>query len=110
MPIGDSGPACYEVQEPHPGISPLSRYGDRVCTRSYPRYYPRRLHAPVGLHRFEPVEWNGIASAPGNVTYPTRNFARFIPQVSRWAGLYLDPHRLIRAATWRILFTPATLK
>src|SRR5215475_1270359 len=30
----------------------------------------------VGLHRFEPVERNWIAPAPGNVTYPTRNFAQ----------------------------------
>src|SRR5207249_2265592 len=28
-----------------------------------------------GFHRFEPVRWNGVATAPGNVTYPTRNFA-----------------------------------
>jgi hypothetical protein len=28
-----------------------------------------------GFHRFEPVKWNGVATAPGNVTYPTRNFA-----------------------------------
>jgi hypothetical protein len=29
----------------------------------------------LGFHRFEPVVWNGVATAPGNVTYPTRNFA-----------------------------------
>ena len=38
-----------------------------------------RLRAPVGFHRFEPVEWNGITPAPGNVTYPTRNFATLGP-------------------------------
>src|SRR5579862_9424903 len=32
-----------------------------------------------GLHRFEPVDWNGVATAPGNVTYPTRNFATLGP-------------------------------
>src|SRR5437016_3461966 len=50
------------------GSQPLSRYGDSFANESYPRYYPRRTckRAPVGLHRFEPVEWNGITSAPGN--------------------------------------------
>jgi hypothetical protein len=37
------------------------------------------LDAPVqtslGFHRFEPVIWNDVAITPGNVTYPTRNFA-----------------------------------
>ena len=32
-----------------------------------------------GFHRFEPVKWNGVATAPGNVTYPTRNFATLGP-------------------------------
>src|SRR5437667_6352670 len=50
------------------------------------------LRASRGFHRFEPVEWVGIAPAPGNVTYPTRNFARIVLQVSLEAGLYLDLH------------------
>ena len=29
----------------------------------------------LGFHRFEPVIRNGVATALGNVTYPTRNFA-----------------------------------
>jgi hypothetical protein len=41
------------------------------------------LDAPVqtslGFHRFEPVIWNDVAIAPGNVTYPTRNFATLGP-------------------------------
>ena len=32
-----------------------------------------------GLHRFEPVVGNGVATVPGNVTYPTRNFATLGP-------------------------------
>jgi hypothetical protein len=39
----------------HPGISPLSRYGDRV-TAILPSVLPAALHAPVGFHRFEPVD------------------------------------------------------
>jgi hypothetical protein len=31
--------------------------------------------APCGFHRFEPVVKNSVATAPGNVIYPTRNFA-----------------------------------
>ncbi len=34
---------------------------------------------PLGFHRFEPVIWNDVAIAPGNVTYPTRNFATLGP-------------------------------
>src|SRR5215813_13399470 len=49
---------------------------------------------PVGFHRVEPVEWNGIASVPGNLTYPTRNFAQLVLRVSTEAGLYLESHRV----------------
>ena len=45
---------------------------------------------PVGFHRFEPVVRDGVATAPGNVTYPTRNFAWYILGVSAEAGLYLE--------------------
>jgi hypothetical protein len=35
-----SGPACYGLSAIQ-GSHPLSRYGDRIHVRSYPRYYPR---------------------------------------------------------------------
>ena len=66
----------------HPGISPLSRYGDsnsclnltlgitRDCTCN------RRREGSTDLSR---LKWNGVATAPGNVTYPTRNFATLGP-------------------------------
>jgi hypothetical protein len=38
------------------------------------------LHeASLGFHRFEPVDWDSVATAPGNVIYPTRNFATLGP-------------------------------
>src|SRR6266540_1711628 len=40
-----------------------------------------RLRTSGGLHRFEPVEWNGIAPAPGSLIYPTRYFATLGPFV-----------------------------
>ena len=54
---------------------------------------------PVGFHRFEPVDWNGVATVPGNVTYPTRNFAWYILGVSAEAGLYLELSPLEPAAS-----------
>ena len=33
---------------------------------------------------------SAITRAPGNVTYPTRNFAQWVLKVSQEAGLYLD--------------------
>ncbi len=44
----------------------------------------------LGFHRFEPVDWRGVATALGNVTYPTRNFARLLQSVSGMVGLYLE--------------------
>src|SRR5436190_5466645 len=72
-----SGPACYGFVR-HPGISPLSRYGDPKSLRILPSVLPvtSLQETSCGFHRFEPVRWNGVATAPGNVTYPTRNFAR----------------------------------
>ncbi len=37
------------------------------------------LQVPVGFHRFEPVEWNGIAPAPGNVL-PDKEFRSVAPR------------------------------
>ena len=74
------GPACYGLAAIQ-GSQPLSRYGDSTCAESYPRYCPRRPcnETSCGFHRFEPVVWNGVATVPGNVTYPTRNFATLGP-------------------------------
>ena len=61
----------------HPGIStPESLRGSNTCL-ILPSVLPTTyLQEPLlGFHRFEPVKWNGVATAPGNVTYPTRNFA-----------------------------------
>src|SRR6266851_4441556 len=64
---------------PSKGSQPLSRYGDCIST-ILPSVLPATTcKRPGGLHRFEPVEWNGITSAPGNITYPTRNFATLGP-------------------------------
>src|SRR5258708_23059666 len=79
-----------------------------------------RLRAPLGFHRFEPVEWNGIAPAPGNVTYPTRNFATLGPfmivapelafrgsvisaelSMSPWRSDYIIANMIIRV--WRVV-------
>ena len=67
--------------ELHPGILPLSRYGDRVAT-ILPSVLPAtHLHVcregSTDLSRIK----NGIASVPGNVTYPTRNFATLGPSI-----------------------------
>ena len=74
--------------------------------------------APGGLHRFEPVEWNGVTTAPGNVTYPTRNFATLGPfsivthlngglerfrqalHVAMQVGLY---HLYLHGRVWRVV-------
>jgi hypothetical protein len=73
-----SGPACYGFVC-HPGISPLSRYGIQLAL-VLPSVLPvMSLQTSCGLHRFEPVRWNGVATALGNVTYPTRNFATLGP-------------------------------
>ena len=68
--------SCDSIQ----GVSTLeslrgSSYDD--LTLGITRDAPAR--ASGGLHRFEPVEWNGITSVPGNITYPTRNFATLGP-------------------------------
>ena len=59
------------------GSHPLSRYGIRTDVRSYPRYYPWctcKRHR-VGFTDLSRLFEDGVATAPGNVTYPTRNFA-----------------------------------
>src|SRR5580765_4388149 len=78
-----------ELESPIQGSHPLSRYGDRALPRSYPRYCPRRLHAPVGFHRFEPVDGSG--SLPPRAMLLTRQgiSLSFPPPVSWRAGLYL---------------------
>ena len=76
----------------HPGIStPESLRGSNLRS-TLPSVLPvAHLHvAPCGFHRFEPVKWNGVATALGNVTYPTRNFARLVQAVSSLVGLYLE--------------------
>src|SRR5579864_1367764 len=72
------------------GSQPSSRYGD-----SNSRILPSVLPATHLLMRvvkgFTDLSrlMDGVATAPGNVTYPTRNFARFLSSVSRGVGLYL---------------------
>ena len=71
-----SGPACYGLVG-HPGISTPESLRGFELLRILPSVLPvTSLHeTSCGFHRFEPVKWNGVATAPGNVTYPTRNFA-----------------------------------
>ena len=65
----------------HPGISTPESLRGYELPRILPSVWPvaHLQQAPCGFHRFEPVEWNGVATAPGNVTYPTRNFATLGP-------------------------------
>ena len=75
----------------------LSRYGDRAITilpSVLPAALLQRREGFTDLSRLV----DGIAPAPGNVTYPTRNFAQFCcpSQVSEWgpdisAGLCMSP-------------------
>src|SRR5256885_12214821 len=60
------------------GLSTLESLRGSESLRILPSVLPvTSLHeTSFGFHRFEPVRWNGVATAPGNVTYPTRNFAR----------------------------------
>ena len=85
-----SGPACYGALSPHPGISPLSRYGDRVIAAILPSVLPaapaRRRWGFTDLSRL----MSAIARTPGSSIYPTRNFAQLVLKVSQEAGLYLD--------------------
>jgi hypothetical protein len=77
----------------HPGISTPESLRGFELSRILPSVLPvTDLHVlSCGFHRFEPVKWNGVATAPGNITYPTRNFARIIQTVSGSVGLYLEP-------------------
>ena len=52
-----------------------------------------------GFHRFEPVKWNGVATAPGNVTYPTRNFATLGPFYCYTNTYYLRVGGVLRCAS-----------
>jgi hypothetical protein len=61
-----SGPACYGIFRFHPGISTPESLRGSSCDDLTLGITRGRLCVPVGLHRFEPVEWNGITSAPGN--------------------------------------------
>ena len=63
--------------KPSRDLTPESLRGSESL-RILPSVLPvTSLHeTSCGFHRFEPVKWNGVATAPGNVTYPTRNFAR----------------------------------
>ncbi len=65
----------------HPGISTPESLRGFASLRILPSVLPSThlQEAPLGFHRFEPVDWNGVATAPGNVTYPTRNFATLGP-------------------------------
>jgi hypothetical protein len=65
----------------HPGISTPESLRGFDLRRILPSVLPAMpLHeASEGFHRFEPVVWNGVATVPGNVTYPTRNFATLGP-------------------------------
>ena len=65
----------------HPGISSPESLRGLESLRALPSVSPAThlQQVPVGFHRFEPVECNGVATAPGNVTYPTRNFATLGP-------------------------------
>ena len=50
---------------------------------------------------------NGTGSLPPRaMSYPTRNFARLLLEVSQEAGLYLDRPRFIVPAMARIISTP----
>src|ERR1700676_2148777 len=62
------------------GLSTLESLRGFELLRILPSVLPViSLQTSCGFHRFEPVEWNGVATAPGNVTYPTRNFATLGP-------------------------------
>ena len=64
------------LRPPSRDLTPESLRGFELL-RILPSVLPvTSLHeTSCGFHRFEPVRWNGVATAPGNVTYPTRNFA-----------------------------------
>jgi hypothetical protein len=51
-----------------------------------------------------------IAHALGNVTYPTRNFARLLLSVSGKVGLYLESPLFIWAAILRICSIPSAVR
>jgi hypothetical protein len=57
------------------GSQPLSRYGDQSLDLTLGITRAVLQQPSLGFHRFEPVVWNDVATVPGNVTYPTRNFA-----------------------------------
>src|SRR5207253_5853910 len=91
------GPACYGAARSIQGSQPLSRYGDRAITilpSVLPAALLQRREGFTDLSRLV----DGIAPAPGNVTYPTRNFAQLCCpfEVSEWgpdisAGLCMSP-------------------
>ena len=61
----------------HPGFSSPESLRGLTSRQSYPRYHPR--HSCKHREGFTDLSRlsGGIAPAWGNVTYPTRNFARF---------------------------------
>jgi hypothetical protein len=72
-----------ESDDPIRGLSTLESLRGFESSRILPSVLPATSlqSTSCGFHRFEPVEWNGVATAPGNVTYPTRNFATLGPFV-----------------------------
>src|SRR5207253_11211302 len=56
----------WQSCECHPGISTPESLRGFILWMNLTLGITRGARAPVGLHRFEPVEWNGITSAPGN--------------------------------------------
>ena len=84
----------------HPGISSPESLRGLELPRVLPSVLPATyLQKPsLGFHRFEPVDWNGVATAPGNVTYPTRNFATLGP-FSRYTNTHIcGVSRVMRCA------------
>src|SRR5260221_13087574 len=96
--------------ELHPGILPLSRYGDRVAT-ILPSVLPAtHLHVcregSTDLSRIK----NGIASAPGNVTYPTRNFALECYSQNKFEGPIISVGLCMSPCSTDYIFIPIPRK
>jgi hypothetical protein len=82
---------CSSIQ----GSQPLSRYGDQSLDLTLGITRDVLQQPSLGLHRFEPVVWNDVATVPGNVTYPTRNFAlALLPRLCRNAALPRSERRV----------------
>src|SRR2546430_9407570 len=62
-----------EPFDPIQGLSTLESLRGSESLRILPSVLPvtSLQETSCGFHRFEPVRWNGVATAPGNVTYPT---------------------------------------